>query len=125
MSDELDDYVYTDLTPDHIDRELDRVNYLITKWNKILAWHRAQKDWRATRFAVAEARQMMSFTGAVGKAKAYAAQETEQERIDMDIANAQHGLCERRLSALEKELIAIGMRSKLLAQVFGTGGGNY
>lgn len=113
---EDDGYVYTEMSHALLDRMLDHNSFLVDKWDLILAWHKAQRDYFATRFALAEARATMAWSGAVGKAKAAAAcaPEVERARICMDVAAAQLGLCERRAHSLEKEAINLALRNKLL-----------
>ncbi|QSM01110.1 hypothetical protein SEA_NANOSMITE_65 [Mycobacterium phage Nanosmite] len=121
------DWVPTDLSPLQLDRALDKNSYLIDKWNRMMAWHKAQRDWRKTQFVVAEAGAVMRYGGPATKAK-YAAIDNEtviMARTYLDIAEAQLGVCERRLHSLEKEAINLALRNKLLGALANNGGGSY
>lgn len=117
---EDDGYVYTELNPHLIDRLLDENTYLVEKWSRVAAWHEAKKDWATTNYAVAKARAEMSWDGPVSKGKAYAESENSvvAARIQMDIASAQFGLCEKRLKSLDRAAFNLGMRKNLLNGIF-------
>ncbi|SKM18394.1 Uncharacterised protein [Mycobacteroides abscessus subsp. massiliense] len=124
---EEQDWTPTDLTPLSLDRALDKNSFLIDKWNKMFAWHRAQRDYLYTEFVKAEAGAVMRYTGPATKAK-YHAMDTQaviMAKTYLDIANAQLGICERRLHSLEKEAINLALRNKLLSALYNNGGGNY
>ncbi|WP_099021242.1 hypothetical protein [Mycolicibacterium palauense] len=110
------EYVYTEMNPYLLDTRLDKNSYLVDKWDKMIAWHRAQARYFETQHALKEAEATMRWGGAVGKAKAYAQTEPAviDARIKMDIAHAQLGLCERRIHSLEKDAINLALRNKLL-----------
>jgi hypothetical protein len=124
---ETEGYVYTEMNPHLLDRLLDKNSYLIDKWNRMLVWHRAQRNWRNTIFVLAEAAAIMKDTGPATKAKA-AATDTPKvidARAYLDIAEAQLHVCERRLHSLEKEAINLALRNKLLGALWNNGGGSY
>jgi hypothetical protein len=121
------DWVPTDLTPLSLDRLLDRNSFLIDKWNRMMAWHKAQKDWHNDQFIRAEAEAVMRDTGPATKAKYAAAQHPDvvMARTYLSIATAQLGICERRLHSLEKEAINLALRNKLLGALVRNDGGAY
>lgn len=124
--DEEGDYVYTELSPPHLDRLLDRNSFLMDKWDKLLAWHRAQHRWYESKLGTAKGVAEFRYTGPAtkGKAAAIADPDVQQAQLDADIAYMQLGTCERRVHALDKEAINLGMRNKLLASIYNSGG-NY
>lgn len=124
--DEESDWVPTDLTPVQLDRLLDRNSFLIEKWNKMMAWHKAQHDWYKELHTREEARAVMQArTATTAKYAAAADPAVELARTRMLIALAQMGICERRLHALEKEAINLALRNKLLGALYNNGGGSY
>ena len=125
---EDEDYVFTDVSdPGVIDKLLDRNSFLVDKWSRMAAWHKAQREWRATQFAITEARARMAYEGppSLAKAAALTVDAVIQAQIDLDIAAAQLGLCERRLDSLTKESINLATRNKALMQSYNHGGGAY
>lgn len=128
MSNREDDgYVYTDLNPAMVDQLLDKNSFLIDRYNRMAAWHKAQRDWRHDQFVVAEAKAVMGYDGPATKAKYAAAADDDviMARTYLSIATAQLGVCERRLHALEKEAINLATRNKSLMQSYNNGGGSY
>ena len=124
---EDDGYVYTEMNPVLIDMLLDKNSFLIDRWDRMIAWHEAQYKFYVSQHVLAEARAMMEWQGAVGKAKAAAITNpsVEAARIKMDIANAQLGVCTRRMHSLEKEAINLATRNKGIMQAYNNGGGSY
>lgn len=125
--DDSEDYVYTELSPALLDRLLDKNSFLMDKWDKMLAWHRAQLRWYETQHGVIEARKQFSYGGPVGKMKTFSADDPEVQaaKLKVDIAYMQLGVCERRCHALEKEAINLALRNKLLGALYNNGGGSY
>lgn len=125
--DEDDAYVYTEMSPELLDRMLDKNSFFIDKWNRMMAWHKAQWQWRHDEFVKTEARAVMSDSGPATKAKFAAAANDSviMARTYLSIAAAQLGVCERRLHALEKEVINLALRNKLLGALWNNGGGSY
>ncbi|AER26102.1 hypothetical protein SSEA_SKINNY_61 [Mycobacterium phage Skinny] len=121
------DWVPTDLTPMALDRLLDRNSYLMDKWDRMMSWHMAQRKWRHDEFVKAEAEAVMRYTGPATKAKYAAAEDPKvvMARTYLSIAEAQLGICERRLHSLEREAFNLGMRNKVLDKVYNNGGGSY
>lgn len=122
-----DGWVYTEMSPALLDQMLDKNSFLIDKTDRMIAWHAAQNKYWARQFAIAEARAVMHYQGAVGKAKfaAVADEDVIAVATQWDIANAQLGLCERRGHALDKEAINLALRNKLLQATYNNGGGSY
>src|SRR4051794_34083671 len=112
-------YDETTANPAAIDKMLAEISYWIARYDTYLAWFAAARDWRKTELAHAEARAIMTWGGAVGKAKAYATQQTEQERIDYDIANALYTFVERRAHTLSKQSMNLASRNKNIMQSYG------
>lgn len=125
--DDSEDYVYTELSPELLDRMLDKNAFLMNKWDRLLAWHRAQARFYDSKLGTAKGVAEFRYTGPAtkGKAAAIADEKVQQAQLDADIANMQLGTCERRCHALEKESITLGMRNKLLSSLYNNGGGNY
>ncbi|ASR75913.1 hypothetical protein J4U02_gp066 [Mycobacterium phage Aziz] len=125
--DDSEDYVYTELSPQLLDQLLDKNSFLMNKWDKLLAWHRAQFRWYETRFNTAQKVAEFKDKGPATKAKAasFADAQVQQCQLDMDIAYMQLGTCERRVHSLDKEAMNLGMRNKLLGTLYNNGGGNY
>lgn len=122
------DYAFTEISsPVVIDRLLDRNSWLIDKWNRMCAWHKAQAEWRNDQFVIAEARKVMEYDGPVAKAKYYANDDDDviMARTMRSIAKAQLGVCEHRLHSLSKEAINLAVRQKAIMQSYGHGGGSY
>lgn len=121
-------YAFTDVSdPGVIDRLLDRNSFLVDRYNKMLAWHQAQWDWRNDQFVIAEARAVMEYDGPAAKAKYYAnnADTVITARTLRQIAKAQLIVCQRRLDALSKEAISLAVRQKAIMQSYNHGGGAY
>lgn len=121
-------YVFTDVSdPGVIDKLLDKNSHVTDKWLRMAAWHKGQRDWRATAFAIEEARARMAYVGppSLAKAAALTVVSVQQAQIDLDIAAAQLGLCERRLESLTKESINLAVRQKAIMQSYSHGGGTY
>lgn len=128
MSDFEDDgYFYNDLTPEMVDRMLDKNSFLVDKWNRMFAWHKAQCDWRNDQFVVTEAKATMAYDGpaTLAKAAANADDDVIMAKTYLSIAKAQLTVCERRLHALSKEAINLATRNKALMQSYNNGGGRY
>lgn len=125
---EDDGYAFTDVSdPGVIDRLLDRNSWLVDRYDRMTAWHKAKYDWNLSQFAVAEARAIMHYPGPVGKSK-YAAQidpDVIMARTHLGIAKAQLTVCEHRLHSLSKEAITLAVRQKAIMQSYGHGGGTY
>lgn len=103
-------------TPIEIDQELRSVSEAIERWSTLEAWHEAQKQWRHTQLTIKEAEAAMSYTGAATKAKWYAVTQSVQERIEYDIAAAQHGACASKLRACkDKAMILLGRNKNVMA----------
>lgn len=121
MSEDAKGFYYdeTAATPRDIDKALAENSYLIEKYDVYLAWFEAARNWRKTELALAEARAMMAWPGAVGKAKAYAANETVQQRIDLDIAEALLIYVSRRAHTLSKQAINLHGRNRNILQGYG------
>lgn len=125
---EDDGYAYTEISsPVVIDHMLDKNSFLIDKWSRMAAWHKAQRDWRHDQFVKSEARAVMGYEGPATKAKFAAADDPDVQmaRTYLSIATAQLGVCERRLHSLEKEAINLATRNKALMQSYNNGGGSY
>lgn len=121
-------YTFTDVSdPGTIDALLDKNSFLIDKWNRMLAWHKAQWDWRNDQFVLAEAKAVMEYDGPAAKARFYANNDPDviMARTYRQIAKAQLTICERRIDALTKEAINLASRNKALMQQYNTGGGRY
>lgn len=120
------EYVYTAMNPELLDRLLDKNNHFMDKWNRMMAWHKAQWQWRHDMFVKAEASAVMRDTGPATKAKFAAADDdyVGLARTYLSIAAAQLGVCERRLHALEKEVMNLALRNKLLGALYNNGGGS-
>jgi hypothetical protein len=112
-------------TPVQIEKELAEIAAEIDLWDARLAWHEAARDFYKTRFTIAEAKAAMEYSGAVGKAKWWAATKTEKERTDLDIAGANFLVCERKIHSLEKQLFTLMARNKLIMQAYNSSGGNW
>lgn len=108
-------------TPVQIEKELRELAEELDTWDIRLAWHLGQRDYYRSRLTVAEARAAMSYTGAATKAKWYAITETENERIEYDIAAAQSLVCERKIHALDKILITVMGRNKSATNAYNMG----
>jgi hypothetical protein len=121
-------YAFTEISsPAVIDRLLDKNSFLVDKWDRMTAWHKAQWDWHHDQFAMREAKAIMRYDGPVGKAK-YAAQADDDvvmARTYLGIAKAQLTICEHRLHSLSKEGINLATRNKALMQSYAHGGGTY
>lgn len=121
-------YDFTEISsPAAIDRMLDKNSFLVDRYDKMTAWHKAQYDWRNGEFIKTEARAIMSYEGPVSKAK-YAAQASDDvimARTYLGIAKAQLNICEHRLHSLSKEAINLATRNKALMQSYNHGGGTY
>lgn len=105
-------YDETTANPQDIDRMIAENSYWIERYDTYLAWFSAARNWRKTEWDLAKARMEMSWSGAVGKAKSYATAETQQERIDYDIAEALYTLVERRAHTLSKQSMNLASRNK-------------
>jgi hypothetical protein len=109
-------------TPIQIENELKALAQEIDHWDALLAWHEGQRDYYRTKLAVAEARAAMEYTGPATKAKYYAVASTEKQRIDLDVAAAQMGVCTRRIHALDKTLLTVMGRNKSATNAYNMGG---
>jgi hypothetical protein len=125
--DDSEDYVYTEMNPHLLDQLLDKNSFLMDKWDRMLAWHRAQFRWRESIHGKAVAAAEFRWTGPGWKSKAAATEnaDVQQAKLDMDIAYMQLGTCERRIHALDKEAINLALRNKVLGALVNNGGGNY
>jgi hypothetical protein len=99
-------------TPIEIDAELAQLRTDIDLWDKRLAWFGAKRDWYKTKLALAEAKAAMDYTGPATKAKWYSITRTEKERTDLDIAEAELLMCERRMHSLDKATYLLLGRNK-------------
>lgn len=105
-------------TPIEIDREIVQLKNEIEVWDQKLAYFQAKRDWRKTQLALAEARAQMRWEGPVGKAKAFGTTQTAQERIDLDIAEAELLMCERTMHSLDKATFLLLARNKNAMQAY-------
>lgn len=126
-NDNEDGYFYTVMNPALLDQLLDRNNHFMDQYNRLMAWHKAQWQWRHDNFVKAEASSVMKYQGPATKAK-FAANDDDKVTLAktyLSIAAAQLGICERRLHALEKEVMNLALRNKLLSAQYNNGGGSY
>lgn len=108
-------------TPVQIEKELQELAKDIDHWDRMLAWHEAQRDWFKTKLTIAEARAVMEYTGPATKSKWYGISRSERERIALDVANAQLLVCERRIHSLEKTLLTVMGRNKSASNAYNLG----
>lgn len=121
-------YAFTEISsPAVIDALLDKNSFLVDRYDKMTAWHKAQLEWRSDQFVTIEARKVMEYDGPVAKAKYYANNDDDviMARTYRQIAKAQLGVCEHRLHSLSKESINLAVRQKALMQSYNHGGGSY
>ncbi|ATN94013.1 hypothetical protein J4U01_gp050 [Mycobacterium phage Kumao] len=110
-------------TPIEIDRKLQEMADEIDLWDKMIAWHEAQRDYYKTRLAIAMANAELEYNQTpASKAKAYAISKTEKQRVQLDIAEAQLNLCVRRMHSLDKGLLTLMGRNKNAMQAYNVGG---
>jgi hypothetical protein len=110
-------------TPIEIDGLIAQLKREIDEWDTYLAYFQAKRDWYKTRLALAEAKAQMAWQGPVGKAKAYSITQTEDERIALDIAEAELLMCERKMHSLDKATYLLLGRNKNAMNAYNTGGG--
>jgi hypothetical protein len=101
-------------TPIEIDQKLASLVDEISLWDQRLAWFEAKRDWYKTRLSLAEARAQLSYKGVAASSlsKPYAISQTEKERTDLDIANAELLMCERKMHSLDKATYLLLGRNK-------------
>lgn len=110
-------------TPIEIDKRLAELVDEIDLWDQRVAWFEAKRDWHKTRLALAEARAQLSYSGpaASSLSKPYAISQTEDERVALDIANAELLMCERKMHSLEKASYLLLGRNKNAMQAYNVG----
>ena len=99
-------------TPIEIDKELATLRDEIDLWDCRLAYFEAKRNWRKTLHALAEARAAMDFSGPATKAKWFAITQSVDERTDLDIAEAELLMCERKMHSLDKATFLLLGRNK-------------
>lgn len=108
-------------TPASIEREIQQLSENIDHLVTVIAWHQAKRDWRKRLFKKAEAVAQLEYKGPAWKAKLYSVEKTEQEQIDLDIAEAELTFCLERKHANDKLVMTTLGRSKSVNGSYGLG----